>query len=728
MRIRLRLLLVTVAPTILIFVVGMYATQIGERHLRRSIAASSNADTGAKMDEIDRFIDTRCSQWRAYAEGSSVIRVLEESNRRFAGSPDPARNVAEEDRRWTETPPGETSPLMREILGNDLSRDLRAMLGQLKLESGRPVFGEVFLTNRFGANVAQSSRTSDYRQDDEEWWQVAWHDTIHVGEVGYDQSSGIYSTDIAFRIDDRLGRPQGVLKAVLNIEEAFSLLDQHPEDPGEAPARSLLLFTSDRRVVYRDGGPEIPLEDGSRFFPPQGLPTSAHPVTLERIDGRTGERMLSTYAVSRGHAGYRGLGWILLQEYRADAVFHPVTVLRERILLISLAAMVLSALHAILFSMSLSRRLAGLAETARALGRGELETTAAEEGSDEISQLAATLNAMSRDLEASRLELIDNSVDLARQYVALERESEERQRAEEARLLAEEERGLIEVQLRHAQKLESVGQLAAGIAHEINTPMQYLGDNLRFLQESTGTLLNLLRRLRKRAAEGGSPGDEEDFQAFAAGAIEAADPDFLAEEVPRSLAQSIEGAARVTGIVRALKEFSHPGSVQKTPFDLNRAIQTTLTVARNEWKYVARVNTELDPDLPLAPCVPGEINQALLNLVVNAAHAIGEKNGNSGDLGTITIRTSHDDTSVFVSIEDTGVGIPDEIRGRIFDPFFTTKEVGKGTGQGLAIVHLVVVGKHAGRIEVDSHPGVGTAFRLQLPLNASPDSSVSRAA
>ena len=177
---------------------------------------------------------------------------------------------------------------------------------------------------------------------------------------------------------------------------------------------------------------------------------------------------------------------------------------------------------------------------------------------------------------------------------------------------------------------------------------------------------------------------------------------------------------RVAGIVSAMKNFSHPGSQEKQAVDLNRAIETALTISRNEWKYIAEVRTQLDPNLPLVPCLAGEINQVLLNLLVNAAHAMaGTVQGEGGGLGTMTLTTRRDGDWVEMAIADTGMGIPEHVRDKVFDPFFTTKEVGKGTGQGLTLAHTVVVKKHGGRIWFDTEVGRGTTFFVRLPLSAS---------
>jgi PAS domain S-box-containing protein len=274
------------------------------------------------------------------------------------------------------------------------------------------------------------------------------------------------------------------------------------------------------------------------------------------------------------------------------------------------------------------------------------------------------------------------------------------------------DRRTLEAQLHRAQKLEAIGQLAAGIAHEINTPMQFIGDNTRFAREAWAVLdklIALLCSLHDRAID--QTGFQESLKKF-----DFDDLRDLQQELPAAIEQSLDGVARVSKIVQAMKEFSHPGTEEKQPADINHAIETTVTVARNEWKYVADVDTVLSPDLGLVPCHIGELNQVILNLLVNSAHAITAANGNgTNKKGKITIRTIREKDAVQISIQDTGCGIPPEVRPRIFEPFFTTKDVGKGTGQGLMLAHAVIVKKHEGNIWFESEVGKGTTFFIRLP-------------
>jgi signal transduction histidine kinase len=347
-----------------------------------------------------------------------------------------------------------------------------------------------------------------------------------------------------------------------------------------------------------------------------------------------------------------------------------------------IAAIVLGTVIAGLTSRAIARPINELAMAAEAVGTGDLETRVKTTSTDEIGDLSHAFNAMVTDLE-------DASV----------------------------HRRELQLQLLQAQKLESIGRLAAGIAHEINTPLQYVGDNTQFLEESFETLVPILQHTAEQAAtdrEGATPPMLTDaLQA----ACEKADLHFLTNEVPRAIEQSLTGIDRVRKIVQSLREFSSPGAHGMTRIDLNHALESTITVATSEWKDVAEVTTDFDSTLPPVTCLAGELNQAFLCLIVNAAHAIDDATrGDTVDKGSITISTRRDREFVEIRFADTGHGIPSDIGPRIFDPFFTTKEDGRGTGHGLTITHGVVVKRHAGTIDYETEIGKGTTFIIRLPL------------
>jgi PAS domain S-box-containing protein len=278
-------------------------------------------------------------------------------------------------------------------------------------------------------------------------------------------------------------------------------------------------------------------------------------------------------------------------------------------------------------------------------------------------------------------------------------------------------RKALEDTLAQTEKLKSIGQLAAGIAHEINTPTQYVGDNTRFLQDAFQDIIQVLNSFEAFFEAAKTDGVSADLIQKIEEDIEEADVGYLIEEIPTAIDHTLQGVERIAKIVRAMKEFSHPGQDEKTAIDINKTIESTITVARNEWKYVAEMETDFDASLPLVPCLPGELNQVILNLIINAAHAIADVIAeNSTEKGLIKVSTRLKENWAEIQISDSGPGIPEEIRHRIFDPFFTTKEVGKGTGQGLAISHTVIVEKHGGTLNLETQEGKGTTFSIYLPL------------
>jgi PAS domain S-box-containing protein len=293
-------------------------------------------------------------------------------------------------------------------------------------------------------------------------------------------------------------------------------------------------------------------------------------------------------------------------------------------------------------------------------------------------------------------------------------EEANRRRLQEQLVNEMRERERMASELRLAHKLEAVGHLAAGIAHEINTPVQYVGDSVYFVQSAARDLEDLLQVYRREIdalpPSGALTAARERLRLAEA----RADLEFLRDEVPKAIERALDGIGRVTDIVRAIKEFAHPDAHEQKAADINHAIETTLTVTRNEYKYCAQAVAQLG-NVPEVICNVGELNQVLVNLIVNAAHAIQES-GKDAATGRITITTAADGDAVLIRVADNGCGIPEPNLERIFDPFFTTKDVGKGTGQGLSIARSIIVERHGGRIDVTSEVGVGTEFTVRLPI------------
>jgi PAS domain S-box-containing protein len=275
----------------------------------------------------------------------------------------------------------------------------------------------------------------------------------------------------------------------------------------------------------------------------------------------------------------------------------------------------------------------------------------------------------------------------------------------------------IQLEVVSAQRMAAVGTLAAGIAHEINTPVQFVGDSLDFLREGLHDILTVvdeLEKVRRLVADDAPSAAVREALALVSEAEARVDLPYLRENVPQAVDRCVDGLGRVSRIVSSMREFAHPASKDEAPADLNRAIANTLTIARSEYIHLAELETDLR-ELPLVTCHIDQINQVVLNLVVNAAHAMDDVFKSSGSKGHMTVGTRMDGEDVVIRISDTGTGIPESIREHIFEPFFTTKEVGKGTGQGLALAWTLVTEKHGGALWYETALGKGTTFFVRLP-------------
>ncbi|TWT82972.1 Signal transduction histidine-protein kinase BarA [Planctomycetes bacterium CA13] len=404
MRIVHKLLLVTLLPALLIWLVGLYATRTSEQSLRQAIESTALARATAVMDEIDRVVDVRTADWKAFNLSDLVQQTLAESNTKIEQFDDPAETILSRDEQWQKTAPNQPTPLMKSLRTNRLARELKRRLETLQNGSGHSVFGEVFFTNRFGANAAQTNRTSDYRQNDETWWQRAAQDGVYIGDVIFDESAGIYSVDICLRVEDDAGQLAGVMKAVMNIQEVLSIVDRRAERFHSSDR--LVLLNDQGRVIHVGNDPSNPLADGSAYLNGVKLTPQVPEKVSYRRDPATGELFIGAYALSQGHGSFAGLGWILLDERLELEAFATANILRKRIFWISFLATMLALGIGGLIALSLRRRIGELAIATNAIRRGKLDTTVSLRGNDEITQLAGHFNRMSQDLHQTHSELV----------------------------------------------------------------------------------------------------------------------------------------------------------------------------------------------------------------------------------------------------------------------------------------------------------------------------------
>ncbi len=404
MRIIYKLLLATLLPAVLIWTVGNYAASVGQQSLRAAIEKTSLTRASSVMDEIDRVVQTRITQSKAYNRSELVQQTLVNSNREFRELDDIEATIDERDEQWHQAPADQTNALMDALTNHRLSRELRSLMGKLNESNDYDVFGEVFFTNRYGANAAQTGRTSDYRQNDESWWNEAVAEGVSVSDVMLDQSAGIHSIDIALRVDNRDGELLGVVKVIMNIHEVFSIIDRRADRSGKG--ERLLLLDRDGKVIHVSNHTMVPKDDGARYLDGDQLGAASPYATIYFPHPETGENYLVAIAKSQGYGDFQGLGWVLINETQESLAFAPVTELRSRLRWFSLIATLMAAVIGGLIAWSLSHRISHLTRATVALAEGKLATRVVDRGHDEITKLAKYFNLMSERLQQSQSELV----------------------------------------------------------------------------------------------------------------------------------------------------------------------------------------------------------------------------------------------------------------------------------------------------------------------------------
>jgi len=656
----------------IVAIMGYVCIHLSQKELQKNIGETSISLASEILEGINTNLDRRIEVIQEHANNPTIQQAASESNKEFEKLDNIQVYINEKDREWVSAPKKEITPFMQEITGNEVSEELRNITGFYEKKHHYKVFNEVIITNKYGTNIAQTEKTTDYYQGDEQWWQEAKKDGQHIEDVEYDESADVYATSISVRIDDQDGNFSGVIKAVLNIDDTIKIL----------PDKKLLsaefkLLNKDKRIIYSTEEfkflQKLPIEI-TFCSAEQGTPVHSHYFISENERGEEGSK-LCAYARSKSHRDYKDLGWILLIEYKTKELFASVSNLRDLLLFILLVFTVFSVLLGLFISYSIYRPLVILSDALVKIGKGKLDTKVTIKSKDKIGFLADSINKMVEDLKQTQCHLVQS------------------------------------------EKLASIGQLAAGIAHEMNTPVGFVAGNFQTLESHVKKILDLVTIHDKLAGQAELSGNPQlrtivdDIGQFR----DDMQIDFILEDIQRLFVDSKDGLDRTVEIIRNLRDFSRidqPGS--RDEYDLNEGIKATLVVVRNEIKYDADVKTEFS-EIPLIYCHCGQINQVLLNIIVNAAQAI--KSQERDDRGTITIRTYASDNEAVCEISDDGPGIPPDILSKVFDPFFTTKLPGKGTGLGLSVSYGIIVNKHNGELLVDSTVGEGTKFTINLPIS-----------
>ena len=842
MRIGHKSILGFVGIALLIWIVGYISVNTSQKALKKTIGENSVALANQVMDSIDRDIHSKIERLQGFAD-PSLQKVLIKSNQEFERLDNIQNYVNEKEREWTSVPKEEITPFMKELNNNELSKALRKRTRFYEEKYGFSVFPEVFVTNKYGANAAQSGRTSDYRQDDEEWWQRAEKDGLYVGDVEYDESAATHSIAIGMRIDDEEGNFVGIMKAPLNIGEVINII-KTIEATHKHETVEFKLITKGRKIIYSTEESELFEQIPDEFLSTFGCSTGKHVEYFISEGDKPGEsEELFAHAHSKGHRDFKGLGWILIVEHKTEEIFAPVAKLKNILLIISFIVTTSAVLIGLFISRSISAPIKKLKAATAEIGKGKLDTKIDINSKNEIGKLAQSFEKMRGDLKTSTTSIDNLNKEIAerKQTEHLLRESEaryrtlyessrdaimiitpptwkfvagnqatlelfgaqseeefitkgawdispeyqpdgqlssekakdaiekamkegsnffewqhmkldgkefsatvlltrvdlegrellqatvrditERKQAEEGIETAYEQLEQSNMELKEMQsqmvqneKLASIGQLAAGVAHEMNTPVGFVASNFQTLESYVKKFTDLLKMHDELAGiiETTEKTELLDKANVISQSRDDMKIDFMLEDLQELFDDSKEGLGRITDIIQNLRDFSRidqPGSLDE--FNINDGIESTLVVANNEIKYDADIKMDLSK-VPPVFCHSSQINQVFLNILLNASQAIKSKK--KDDKGTITIRTYPMDDQVVCEIFDNGCGIAPENLSKIFDPFFTTKVVGEGTGLGLSVSYDIIVNKHKGELLADSTVGEGTTFTIKLPI------------
>ncbi|MBN2561401.1 MAG: response regulator [Phycisphaerae bacterium] len=707
MRIAHKLILAAALPAALIWVIGFYAKTAGQNSLRQAIEQTAAARAQAVMDEIDRVMHARIAEWTEYVRSPVARHVLRASNREFEHLEHREQYIDEQDREWRAAPKGTLIPLMKPLIDNELSDDLRLRLAKLEQANGHAVFGEVLITNRYGANVAQTNRTTDYRQNDEDWWGLAMRDGLYVSDVGFDESANVFSTDICMRIDDEHGSALGVLKAVLNIQEVINIVDRRSSDQGTNARCNLVLFTADHRII-RGGDVDTPLKSAPCYFDGVELPSQERVFTVQRHDRTSGHPLLSVYAVSQGHGCFKGMGWVLLIEYDAEDALRPFYDLQNTILPIAAGATLLTLAFGGTVAVSLSRRVKRLADASVALGQGDLATTVVVKGDDELAQLGDSFNRMARDLQRTTQDLQEQARTVERKNRLLEQEIADREQAEgqlrehtallksqnleleanreqlraQQKELVAMNRDLEEARLSAEAATRAKSEFLTNMSHEIRTPMTSILGFADVLSEQDDLATASPERIR------------------------------AVETIKRNGEYLLKIINDILDLSKIEAGQMSVDRIPCSPFQIGEDIYV-LMHTRAEGRGVALKTEHAFPLPATIQTDPTRLRQILVNLVGNGIKFT--------DGGSVTVRVSLDqgaEPRLRFDVIDTGIGMARDQVATIFKAFTqadgtTTRKFG-GTGLGLTICKRLT-DMLGGDIAVTSEPSRGSTFSLVIP-------------
>lgn len=657
MRIGQKLVLGFISVALLVAIVGYISVDSSQEALQKSTGQEALSLAIEILKNIDSNVYNRIERWKSHIHTNPILKqTVLSSNENFEKLNNIQEYINKREQEWVSVPKEVITAFMEGLINNTLSQQLRKRVDFYKQEYDYKVVGEVFVTNKYGANIAQTAKTTDYYQADEQWWQAAKKDGFYINDVEYDESANIYSTSVGIRIDDEDGNLLGVMKVVLNIEDVIDIMKEVKKRGGthiKSKTLDLKLLTKDGRIIYSTEEFKFLEKVNADLFSRFKHNGNGNGYFISEADMPNEQEELFAHAHSKGYKSYKGLGWILVAEYETKDIFASVTNLRNNILIILAEVTSLAILFGFLISISVSKPLMKLRDAAAEIGRGNLDARIEVKSNDEVGQLAASFKKMAKDLKKTTTSM-DN----------LNKEITERHNAENKVI----------------ETIEQKSNFISTVSHELRTPLTSMKNAISLILDGADDKFNdkqkkyldITIRNIERLSE--LINDVLDFQKLAAGKMELNVEDNDITEVVHE-------------------------------------VYDTMILFANEKEIDFSV--ELEDNLPKVRFDSDKIIQVLTNLINNAIKFTPEP-------GRVSVTVKRHKEEMAIQVRDTGIGIPKDELSKIFGEFYRVEQSGehvKGTGLGLPIVEKIVK-LHGGRIEVESEPGQGSTFTVFLPSEA----------